>query len=169
MATSAAHVRGIPDRGGVLRLQRVHHFLVAGEWREVSAGMFRSLRGWNMVPDGYRCDGCSGGSPDSWRGYKLWPACVIHDRMYDPDALRGGNWAGRWQADREFRQNLRTLLEDQGAPLRLRVTVPWLYFRAVRLAGASSYYFADGERPLSRWQRFRELVGLFRDKRKRKP
>lgn len=165
MATPS--VRGIADREGVLRLQRVHRFYINGEAREVSAGMFRRLAGWNLVPDGCECDGCSG-SPDTWRGYKLWPACVIHDRMYDPDALCGANWAGRWQADREFRQNLRTLLEYQRAPWHLRATLPWVYFRAVRLAGAGSYFFADGEEPLSGWQRFRELVGLFRDKRERK-
>lgn len=167
-ATPEPAIRGLRGRDGVTRLHRVHRFRVSGGWREVSAALFRQLAGWNLVPDGYECDGCSGGSPDYWRGYKLWPACVVHDRMYDRDALRGANWAGRWQADRELRQNLRRLLETQGAPWHLRAAVPWIYFRAVRLAGAGSYFFAGSEEPLSRWERFRELFGLFTDKRERK-
>lgn len=122
----------------------------------------RQLQDHELVPDGFECDGCSGGAPDEWRGLHLWPACAIHDAGYEPTKPYGGTWAGRRECDAVLRRNLRWLLRYQAAPWHLVHGLPWLYWGRVRLWGAGAYFFDAGEQPASWWQRFREVYGFFR-------
>ena len=144
----------------------LYEFHVAGEPLQVGAVFWEALEG-PAPPETFECDGCSR-SPDFYRtwtlkSYKLWPACIIHDFHYRTGCL-GGNWKARWEADRIFRQNMVTLLRMQGAGAVRQRTLSWLYWGRVRIWGASSYRgWADGEEPLNRLQRFREVYGLFKD------
>ena len=110
---------------------------ISGVERVVSYNMLRLLRGWTRLPEGYRCDGCSW-SPDSWRGYKLWPACALHDLFYRDPVERGEH--SRRQVDADFRYNLGQLLYAQRAPLHLCVGLPWVYWVAVKRYGAGSWH-----------------------------
>jgi len=141
-------------------------FLVSGELRLVETALWRELEaGSSGKPaEGYSCDGCSL-SPDWWRGRYLWPACVIHDWDYREGRPDGATWADRRDADARLRRNLSLVLRHQGASRVTAGSVAWLYWGRVRIWGAANYAFATGEQPLSRWQRFREAYGLFRDGR----
>ncbi len=152
-------LRGTRDKNGKRVMARFRRIYIKGREHVVSYHLLRELAGWVFLPEDFECDGCSW-SPDSWRGFKLWPACAIHDVLYRTGGY-GGNWFGRWRADREFRQNLGRLLTIQGAPLYLAVALPWVYWRGVRMGGASSFQFKAGEQPLGFWQRWREGLGVF--------
>lgn len=140
-------------------------FRVGGHDLAVTRRLWRLLEGPKPA-EGFKCDGCSW-SPDSWAGYKLWPACVIHDYHYRTADLRGvpgggvpGTAAGRAYADATFRRNLVTLLREQGCgPVRSQ-RVAWIYWGRVRIWGASAFqHWSAGEKPASRWQRIREVWG----------
>lgn len=150
---------GTTDSDGCLVMARFRTVFIKGREHVVSLRLFSELQGWGFVPEGFECDGCTM-SPDAWRGYKLWPACVIHDLAYG-FGIHGGTWAGRWRVDKEFRHNLKRLLELQGAPWHLTAVLPWVYWRVVRLAGASHYAFRTGEKARTPWERYREVRGLF--------
>jgi hypothetical protein len=152
-----------PARAGTKRTPAIT-LVVAGRVVQVSLRLWEQLEGHELVADGYSCDGCSN-SPDSWRGYKLWPACVIHDRHYDPDSPLGTGWEGRREADAILRRNIVRLVLAQGGSRTEAHRIAWLYWGRVRIWGQSAYFFDKTEQPESRWERFREVYGLFRDDR----
>jgi hypothetical protein len=135
---------------------------VSGKARAFPLDLFLQLEGADLVIEEWRrtgrapvCDGCSW-SPDDWRSIQLWPACLIHDRHYDPDSPLGGTAAGRAAADAIFFRNLTRLLELQGAPFHLRSTLPWAYWSRVRLYGSGSYFYTEG-RPEGFWARLKDV------------
>jgi hypothetical protein len=140
-------------------------FNVSGEERLYPDYLWTKLVGTDEVEvEGFACDGCSN-SPDSYRGYLLWPACFVHDWNYRKGNL-GYNWGGRKHADRLLRTNLKIVLTQQNAPYYLRFLLPFIYWGRVRIWGASSYRnWAPGEKPLKFCDRVREAWGFFRDKR----
>jgi hypothetical protein len=129
-------------------------FMVAGERRSVSRRLWDLMQG-PKPPVDFGCDGCSW-SPDWWRGYKLWPACVLHDYHYRTGVL-GGSAEGRASADAYFRMNVKALLLKQGMGAWRAAAVSRLYWGRVRVWGAGSYrHWERGEEPRSRWARLRE-------------
>lgn len=151
---------GTTDRDGNPVVAEFRSVFIKGRERVVAVSLLHQLEGGDAVPEGLECDGCSW-SPDRIAGRAIWPACVIHDADY----RRGGTWADRWRSDRALRRNIALLLWKQQAPLSLWLTVPWVYWRAVRLAGAGAFAFAPGEEALGWFQRWREILGVFRAKR----
>ena len=145
---------------------RFYRFKVSRKELKVGAVFWEALEG-PAPPESFRCDGCSS-SPDSYvtwtrKWYKLWPVCIIHDFHYRTGCL-GGNWKARWEADRIFYENMRTILRMQGAGSIRQRSLAWLYWGRVRMWGASSYKgWADGEETQGRWERFREVYGLYKD------
>lgn len=97
----------------------------------------------------FACDGCSN-SPDDWRGYLIWPACVIHDFHYRTGIL-GGTWRSRQTADLIFRQNVVKLLGLQGANAPTAHSLAWLYWGRVRIWGKSSYRHWNNPRASLPW------------------
>jgi hypothetical protein len=142
-------------------------FNISGHQRSIRKDWWEQLEGHELVEPSFACDGCSL-SPDYWRGYALWAACLIHDRHYEPDSPLGGNWAGRWEADAILRRNLQKLLQLQGMNAASAASVAWIFWSRVRLHGSGAYFFAPGEHDVTRWSRVREVYGLFTDKRRSK-
>jgi hypothetical protein len=138
---------------------------ISGKSRTVPREWWEQLEGHELVEPTFGCDGCSL-SPDYWRGYALWAACLIHDRHYEPDSPLGANWAGRWEADAILRRNIQRLLVLQGMNAASAASVAWFYWGRVRIHGTGAYFFAPGEHDVSRWSRMREVYGVFTDKRR---
>lgn len=109
---------------------------IAGDLRAVSRKWWVQLQG-PLPPEGYSCDGCSW-SPDWFHGWKLWPACAIHDFHYRTEAL-GSDALARARADVALRANLQTLLRIQGAPAWRRNAIAWAFWSRVRIYGARSF------------------------------
>jgi len=114
-------------------------------------------------------DGCSR-SPDRWWGLPIVAACVCHDAHYRrrPECDLGGTWAARRRADWLLWRNMGMVVDwyaSAGVQPRARWRIAlrrWRYWSAVRRYGASSFGWADGEEPLSWWERWRESLLLFR-------
>lgn len=132
-------------------------FRVSKQALDVSRRLWNLLRG-PKPKAGFACDGCSM-SPDKIRKYKIWPACVVHDFHYEPDAPLGGTWYGRLVADRFLRDNIYDLMRAQGASHRFAKATSRLYYGRVRIWGAKAYFYAEGEEPLGFRQRLREIYG----------
>lgn len=128
-----------------------HTFSVAGRRMQVSVGLWSRMTG-PLPPEGYACDGCSM-SPDSWRRFKLWPACVVHDYHYREGVV------SRADADAALRQNLRELVLAQGGSRSEAERIAWIYWGRVRIWGASSYSMASEEREPSFWERLKRTWG----------
>ena len=137
-------------------------FIVNGRKRHYPEELWENLIG-EKPPPGFTCNGCTN-SPDYFRRFFIWPACIVHDFHYS--GVLGGSWASRREADRIFYKNLKIELIDQEAPWALSATLPWIYWGRVRLHGAGHYPFSEGESPQSWWQRFREVYGIFFDQQK---
>ena len=123
---------------------------IDGDLRGVAREWWNQLEG-PRPPDGYACDGCSW-SPDWLRGWKLWPACAIHDYHYRTEAL-GVDAGARARADAVLRANLRTLLRLQSAPAWRREAVAWAYWSRVRIYGARSFNQGKGAQDERSWLR----------------
>jgi len=118
-------------------------------------------------------DGCSI-SPDTigrlrrffgkGRAILLFPACWIHDAHYRRLADLGGNWTARRKADWFLAQNLYALCRAQEVSRTGASTIAGTYWTAVRLFSAASYTFDEGQAPLTRFQRWREVCLAFRSK-----
>lgn len=142
---------------------------VAGAWRPLPASVWYQLHGPRPDPRFGSKDGCTC-SPDFWRGKPIWPACVIHDYHYQRGGCRplgNGSWADRRDADSILRRNIRFLLRRQGLRRLEAGFVAWLYWGRVRIWGRDHFSFGPFERPLGRWELFKEAYGLFRDKREK--
>lgn len=143
-------------------------FIVKGKTVRVSRRLWDALEGPKPDPAEFvESDGCSK-SPDYWQTiggkfFTLWPACLIHDHHYRHGVL-GGTWASRARADAILRRNIRQLVLLRGGTQTQAVRIAWTYWAAVRIAGAGSFCFAEGEEPLSLWSRVREVAGLFVEK-----
>ena len=131
-------------------------FVVAGDRRMFPRAWWQALEGHELIPPGWSCDGCSR-SPDWWRGYALWPACLIHDAHYEPGAPLGSNAAGRLRADRALRQNLATLLRLQGANEITAQAVSAFYWTHVRAYGTGAYFYHRA--PAGALARLRDVLG----------
>ena len=134
-------------------------FKVSGEIRHYPKRLYNKLEGLKP-PEGFECNGCSC-SPDYWRGKPIWVGCVLHDYAY----VLGNTWADRYDADKNFYYNLKKILIEKGISNIEATSAAWLYWGRVRLWGAQHFNFSDKEEPLSFWQRFREVYGIFKDKR----
>lgn len=141
-------------------------FKVSGETRHFPAEYWLQLEGPKPPkPKEFECNGCSC-SPDYFKHYDIWPACVIHDWHYGTSIL-GPNWAGRREADQILRRNLAKALALQGANKWYQWSIPYIYWGRVRIWAATHYAFSADEKPQKILHRFIEGWGWFRDKRPR--
>ena len=141
-------------------------FKVGGKRIAITSDLWFSLLGPRPNHD-FECDGCSN-SPDSYhtitgRVFKLWPACVIHDYHY---RTKGGlisltrDAAGRREADRIFRENLRLCIAHSGGSKFDQRRLSWLYWGRVRVWGAKAFqHWVEGAEPLGWFKRMREVWG----------
>ncbi len=134
-------------------------FKISGQYREVEEDLWNSLEGPKPTTR-FECDGCSG-SPDVWRGARVWPACIIHDYQYKTGVF-GRDWAGRRASDWLFMENLYKCARYDGLSIPTSTRVAALYWRGVRFGGAGYYSYEEGEEPESLWSRLRESTGIFR-------
>jgi len=136
-------------------------FDVSGDQLETTARLWLQLDG-PRPPAGYSCDGCSN-SPDRYialtgRIYKLWPACVIHDYHYREKHCLTRDVAGRREADRIFRENLKTCVRYCGGSKFDQRRIAWLYWGRVRMWGAGAFrHWVEGAEPTSWWKRLRQV------------
>lgn len=106
---------------------------VSGEYRELPKVIWEGLRGPKPEdPAAFICNGCTL-SPDTIRGKRAWPACVLHDYHYNH------GFVSRKQADDFFRHNLKFCLQADGMLGFLASGFAFIYWRAVRRAGRSRY------------------------------
>ncbi len=88
----------------------------------------------------FKSDGCSGGWPDTWRDYNLYPACFIHDLKYWGN--HPNNEEARLIADAELMIDIVKITNDIG--------VAQIMYAGVRAGGGSfwkrSYSFGFGRR-----------------------
>jgi hypothetical protein len=143
-------------------------FRVSGDTRQCSFTLWSALKGPKpALPMDWESDGCSGGSPDTWRtwrgrSFKLWPACVIHDYhyRYGLEVLGLSGAAARKYADDTLRENITTLVKLQGGGRFRARRIAWAYWGRVRIWGANSFQHFDNGKPLGFWARVREAYGL---------
>ena len=137
-------------------------FNVSSDQLEVSARLWLQLDG-PRPPAGYSCDGCSNSpdkyiSPLSRKVFKVWPACVIHDYHYREAGVLTRDAAGRREADRVLRENIRLCVKFCGGNRFAQERVAWLYWGRVRMWGASSFrHWVKGAKPTSWWKRLRRV------------
>lgn len=109
--------------------------LVAGKWRECPAEVWAVLEG-PLPPEGWSgCNGCSGVPDHTIGGYKVWPACVVHDFDYSHDSPE----IPRWKADAKFFRNIWRCLRVQKCPRHRAAYTAWIYWRGVRHLGHTFY------------------------------
>ena len=75
----------------------------------------------------FKSDGCSGGWPDTWNEYNLYPACFIHDLKY----WNGGDDVDRLIADAELMIDIVKITGDVG--------LAQIMFAGVRAGGGPHY------------------------------
>lgn len=89
----------------------------------------------------FKSDGCSGGWPDTWRGFDLYPACFIHDLKY---------WGG-YPKDEVARLIADAELMIDVVKITKNINLAQLMFTGVRAGGGSfwgkpySYGFGRSE------------------------
>lgn len=140
-------------------------FRVSGRELLCSSYLWNALKGPKpALPMDWESDGCSGGSPDTWRtwrgrSFKLWPACVIHDHHYRHGVPGLSGAAARKYADDTLRHNITVLVRRQGGGRFTAQRIAWLYWGRVRIWGVSSWQHWDHGRPLGFWARVKEAYG----------
>lgn len=114
-------------------INKTYYFWINSRLRSCPAEIWDALVGAADVPHDFRCNGCTA-SPDSWRGYLIWPACRVHDHDF-----REGSRVAQWLANTRFRINLWRCLGAQDAPWHLRAGIATVYFAAVAALGDIAY------------------------------
>lgn len=138
-------------------------FQVSGKPRVVSRRLWNQLEGPRPGED-FPCDGCSN-SPDYWKQFILWPACVIHDYHYR-EAVFGKGWRARMKGDAIFRRNMVTILRLQGCGATEARSLAWFYWGRVRVWGRKAYRRGKGtENALPWYKRLGEAWGIGRNRR----
>jgi hypothetical protein len=136
-------------------------FKVASKRRSVPRHWWTQLVG-PRPETSFACDGCSN-SPDDWRRFMIWPACVIHDFHYRTGIL-GGTWQSRQAADKIFRHNVVKLIALQGGCACTGQVLAWVYWGRVRIWGRSSYrHWDDPKAALPFFRRVLEAWGFRKD------
>lgn len=134
-------------------------FNVSGDVLFCSFTLWSALLGPKpALPMDWESDGCSGGAPDTFGRFKLWPACVIHDYHYRYTTGLPNGWQGRKQADDALYWNLHTLVKLQGGGKLRAHRIAWAYWGRVRMWGQDSWQHWDhDDKPRGFWARLREV------------
>jgi hypothetical protein len=83
---------------------------------------------------------------------------VIHDFHYRTASALTRDAAGRREADRIFRENLRKCIAYSGGSKFDQRRLAWLYWGRVRMWGASSFqHWITGAKPIGWLKRLREV------------
>src|SRR5690606_22472825 len=94
-----------------------YYFIINGRIKRCPAHIWDAMLGARDIPHDFACNGCTA-SPDTWRGYLVWPACRVRDYDYRP-----GSGVHKTVADLRLRANLWRCLGAQKAPLHLRAAI----------------------------------------------